>query len=288
MLAFAVFAVAALLALLEARRSAYESHAHWQSEVRISLVLGAGALAIDVLLPDQSAGPAWRHGLVVAPLVFLADDLLYYVSHRLAHRVHLFWASHAVHHSPVRYNLFTGLRQPPTWLLTPAAAAPVLLLALGAPAALVAASASLRALHHFLIHTERVRRLPSWIEFVFNTPSHHRVHHSNEVAFLDKNYGGVLIVWDRLFGTFCSEPAAGVRNYGLVRPIGGGVWRTLAEPWRRLFAAVGQAPSRLHAVRRLLAPPSADATPAGYTISAGQVGRQRPSYSSPSNSTSHT
>ena len=259
MLALAVFTAAALLAFLEARRSAYDSPAHWSSEVRVSLVLGAAALAIDLALPGASAQLGWEHGLVLAIAVFLADDFLYYVSHRLAHRVHVFWASHAVHHSPSRYNLFTGLRQPPTWVFTPAAVAPLVLLALGAPAALVAASATVRAVHHFLIHTERVARLPAWIEFVFNTPSHHRVHHASDIELLDKNYGGVLILWDRLFGTFTPEPAGGVRAYGLVHPISGGAWRTFSEPWRRLFAAAASAPSLPRAARTLLAAPSAHA-----------------------------
>lgn len=257
MLALAVFAAAAALAFLEARRSSYESHAHWRVEVRTSLALGAVALAIDLALPRQAAPMSWEHGLLLGLAVFLADDFLYYVSHRLAHRVHLFWASHAVHHSPERYNLFTGLRQPPTWLITPAAVAPVLLIALGAPAALVAASATVRAIHHFLIHTERVRRLPAPIEFVFNTPSHHRVHHASETHLLDKNFGGVLIVWDRLFGTFAPEPQAGVAAFGLVHPTGSGVWRTFAEPWARLIRAAAHAPSPAQAARVVLAPPEA-------------------------------
>ncbi len=259
MIALAVFAAAALLAFWDSRRHAYDSDAHWRAEVRISLTLGAAALLIELALPARASPTAWPAGVLLALGVFLADDFLYYVSHRLAHRVSFFWASHAVHHSPVRYDLFTGLRQPPTWLLTPAAAAPVLLLTLGAPPALVAASATLRALHHFLIHTERVRRLPRWLEHIFNTPSHHRVHHSAEPAFLDKNFGGVLIVWDRLFGTFCAEPAHGVQRYGLVHAAGPGALAAFADPWRRLFARVGNAPSLALALRTLLAPPSHNA-----------------------------
>jgi sterol desaturase/sphingolipid hydroxylase (fatty acid hydroxylase superfamily) len=256
MLGLVVFAAAALLALIEARRCAYDSPAQWRVEVRTSLVLGAAAVAMEALFPRQSAPLSWEHGAALALGVFLADDFLYYASHRLSHRVHLFWASHAVHHSPSRYNLFTGLRQPPTWLLTPAAAAPVLLLALGAPAALVAASATLRAVHHFLIHTERVRRLPAVVEYVFNTPAHHRVHHASETHLLDRNFGGVLIVWDRLFGTFCPEPAAGVRTYGLVHPLGDGAWRTFAGPGRRLCSAATRAPSLRRAALALFSPPA--------------------------------
>ncbi|HYD86726.1 MAG TPA: sterol desaturase family protein [Vitreimonas sp.] len=257
MLALLVFAIAAALAFIEARRSAYDDAAQWRNEVRISLLLGAAALLIELALPARE-GPAWSGGLALALAVFIADDFLYYLSHRLSHRVSLFWASHAVHHSPVRYNLFTGLRQPPTWLLTPAAAAPVALLGLGAPAVLVAASATLRAVHHFLIHTERVRTLPAWIEYIFNTPSHHRVHHSTDPAHLDRNFGGVLIVWDRLFGTFTAEPKGGsAQRYGLVHPIRGGAWATFAAPWERLWSRMRAAPTAPAALRRALAPPEA-------------------------------
>jgi len=256
MFVFAVFAVAATAAVFEASRRAYGTDTEWRREIWISFVLGAAALAIEVALPS-GATISFAGGLALVALVFLADDLLYYVSHRLSHRVSLFWASHAVHHSPSRYNFLTGLRQPPTWLLTPAAVAPLVLLAVGAPAGLVAASAAVRGVHHFVIHTERVRKLPAWVEFVFNTPSHHRVHHGIEDGCIDRNFGGVLIIWDRLFGTFAAEPARGVAQYGLLHPTRPTAWHTMLDPWRGLLARIGAAPKLSGKLRTLFAPPSA-------------------------------
>jgi sterol desaturase/sphingolipid hydroxylase (fatty acid hydroxylase superfamily) len=169
----------------------------------------------------------------------------------------VFWASHAVHHSPVRYNFLTGLRQPPTWLLTPAAIAPAILIALGAPLILIAISAAIRGVHHFVIHTERVRRLPPWIEFVFNTPSHHRVHHGVEPYCVDRNFGGVLIIWDRLFGTSAEERAEGVERYGLVNAAPSGAWQVMISPWRKLYAQAREAPNARAGLATLLGPPAA-------------------------------
>ena len=254
MLALAFFLLALAAAFIEASARSYSNADEWRSEARTSCALGAAALAVELILPDAPAS-AYLHGATLALLVFLADDFLYYLSHRLAHRVNFFWASHAVHHSPRRYNFFTGLRQPPTWLLTPAAAAPLLLLAMGAPPGLVAMSAAVRGLHHFIIHTERVRRLPLWVEFVFNTPSHHRVHHGSADHCVDRNFGGVLIVWDRLFGTFAPEPACGVDRYGLQHPTGRGAWRTVVDPWRALVRQMARAPTAPAKVAALLGPP---------------------------------
>lgn len=254
MLAFAAFIAAAAAAIFEAPRNAYEDGAEWRREVRTSIVLGAAALAIEVMLPN-AGGVSWSGGAALALAVFVADDLLYYLSHRLAHRVSLFWASHAVHHSPHCYNLLTGLRQPPTWILTPAAFAPLALLAAGAPPGLVAASAALRGVHHFIIHTERVRRLPAWIEFIFNTPSHHRVHHAIEPGCIDRNFGGVLIIWDRLFGSFAGEPNGGARQYGLVHPTRAGALYVMLDPWRALARRVQATPLLDEKLRMALGPP---------------------------------
>jgi sterol desaturase/sphingolipid hydroxylase (fatty acid hydroxylase superfamily) len=254
----AVFAVAVAAALIEASAATYPNSAEWRREARISVILGAAAILVELAVPDHPglrAGVAWSAALGVA--VFLSDDFLYYWSHRLAHKVSFFWASHAVHHSPSRYNFLTGLRQPPTWILTPAAIAPVLLLLCGAPPALVAISAAIRGIHHFIIHTDRVRALPGWIERVFNTPSHHRVHHAVEAACLDRNFGGVLIVWDRLFGTFVSEADAQPARYGLVCPTHPSAWRTVLDPWIDIFWRARQATGLGARLRVLLAPPRA-------------------------------
>ncbi len=254
MLAVAIFVLAVVLALVEAPARSYPSRAEWRNEARTSFVLGAAALAIDMALPRPIAGGV-ETTFLLAALIFLADDFLYYVSHRLAHGVAFFWASHAVHHSPRRYNFLTGLRQPPTWILTPAAVAPLVLLSLGAPPVLVATSAGVRGVHHFLIHSEHVRRLPGWVEFAFNTPSHHRVHHGVSADCIDRNFGAVLIIWDRLFGTFSAEPEDGVRRYGLVHPTGAGAWRTMIDPWRSLLRRVAATQGTTRKLALMLAPP---------------------------------
>jgi sterol desaturase/sphingolipid hydroxylase (fatty acid hydroxylase superfamily) len=135
-------------------------------------------------------------------LLFLADDLAFYWYHRVGHEVRVFWAAHVVHHSSEHFNLSTALRQP----IVPMAALPFWVpLALFFPPWMIFGMQSVSLIYQFFLHTERVGRLPAPIEFVFNTPSHHRVHHGSQEEYLDRNYGGILIVWDRLFGTFEGE-----------------------------------------------------------------------------------
>jgi sterol desaturase/sphingolipid hydroxylase (fatty acid hydroxylase superfamily) len=196
------------------------------SDTRTSLTMGLGNVAINVV---------WKLVVVAVyaalyeltpirlpadnPLtwvaLFLLDDLAYYWFHRVSHESRFFWASHVVHHSSEHYNLSTALRQTwvpmtyfPFWLALP-------LLGFAPWMVLLAQSWSL--IYQFWIHTERVRRLPRWVEALLNTPSHHRVHHGANEQYLDKNYAGILIVWDRLFGTF--EPEGERVRYGLTTNI---------------------------------------------------------------------
>lgn len=149
-------------------------------------------------------------------LLFFAEDLTYYWFHRLHHRVRVLWASHVVHHSSRYFNLSTALRQ--SWT-TPMTSLPfwLPLALLGIPPWMIFLQKSVSLLYQFFLHTERVDRLWSPIERVFNTPSHHRVHHGSNDVYLDRNYGGILIVWDRLFGTFEAEGRRVV--YGLTKNI---------------------------------------------------------------------
>ncbi|NES27456.1 sterol desaturase family protein [Micromonospora terminaliae] len=148
-------------------------------------------------------------------IVFFADDIAYYWFHRLHHEVRVLWASHVVHHSSVYYNLSTALRQ--SW--TPMTSLPfwLPLALLGIPPWMIFLQQSISLLYQFFLHTERVGVLPRPIEFIFNTPSHHRVHHGSNAEYLDRNYGGILIVWDRLFGSF--EPERAPARYGLTTNI---------------------------------------------------------------------
>jgi sterol desaturase/sphingolipid hydroxylase (fatty acid hydroxylase superfamily) len=144
-------------------------------------------------------------------LLFFADDLAYYWFHRVSHESRVFWASHVVHHSSQHYNLSTALRQ--TWVPMTYLPFWLPLLLLGFPPWAVALQQSISLIYQFGLHTERVGRLPRWIERVWNTPSHHRVHHGANPQYLDRNYGGILVIWDRLFGSF--EPEAERVRYGL-------------------------------------------------------------------------
>ncbi|GAA3442833.1 sterol desaturase family protein [Planomonospora venezuelensis] len=148
-------------------------------------------------------------------LLFFADDLAYYWFHRLHHRIRMLWASHVVHHSSRYFNLSTALRQ--SW--TPMSTLPfwLPLALLGIPPWMILLQQSISLVYQFFLHTERVGTLWRPIELVFNTPSHHRVHHGSNSAYLDRNYGGILIVWDRLFRTFEAEGERVV--YGLTKNI---------------------------------------------------------------------
>jgi len=149
------------------------------------------------------------------PVAMVAWDFLYYWDHRWMHEVRLFWANHVTHHSSERYNLSTALRQPWSGFLTSWVFLPMPLM--GIPAHHVAKAGQLNLLYQYWIHTEAIDKLPKPVEAVFNTPSHHRVHHGANPQYLDKNYGGILIVWDRLFGTF--EPEVRRIKYGLTKNI---------------------------------------------------------------------
>jgi sterol desaturase/sphingolipid hydroxylase (fatty acid hydroxylase superfamily) len=146
-------------------------------------------------------------------VLFFADDFAYYWFHRVSHEVRLFWGSHVVHHSSQHFNLSTALRQ--TWVPMTYFPFWVPLALLGFPPWMIFTQQSVSLLYQFWIHTERVRKLPRPLEFVLNTPSHHRVHHGTQHQYLDRNYGGILIIWDRLFGTF--EPEGERVRYGLTK-----------------------------------------------------------------------
>ncbi len=183
-------------------------------DTRTSLGMGIGNVAVNVV---------WKFAVVavyaalyeLTPLripaeavwawvaLFFADDLAYYWFHRVSHENRVFWASHVVHHSSQHYNLSTALRQ--TWVPMTALPFWLPLPLLGFPPWMVLLAQSWSLIFQFGLHTERIGRLPRPLESVLNTPSHHRVHHGSNDAYLDKNYGGILIVWDRLFGTYVPE-----------------------------------------------------------------------------------
>ena len=149
-------------------------------------------------------------------LIFFVEDFAYYWFHRICHESRFFWASHVVHHSSQKYNLSTALRQTWSgsfisfifWLPLPL---------MGFHPAMLLAQMSISLIYQYWIHTELIKKMPKWFEAIFNTPSHHRVHHATNPQYLDRNHAGILIIWDRLFGTF--EPEIEKPVYGLVKNI---------------------------------------------------------------------
>src|SRR6185437_5400591 len=173
-------------------------------------------------------------------LVFFADDFSYYWFHRTSHECRLFWASHVVHHSSQHYNLGTALRQTWTgtfmswifWLWMPL---------VGFPPVMVLTMQAISLLYQFWIHTELVNRMGP-LEAVMNTPSHHRVHHGSNHEYLDRNHAGILIIWDRLFGTFEPEHAKVV--YGLTKNINSyNPLRIAFHEWADIWHDVRRAPT---------------------------------------------
>ena len=148
-------------------------------------------------------------------LCFLGEDLSYYWYHRACHSIRFLWATHLVHHSSETYNFFASFRQSwfgnvngsfIFWIWMPLA---------GFTPEMILYAKSISTIYQFFIHTETIKKLPAWYEFIFNTPSHHRVHHSSDEAYLDKNHGGTLILFDRIFGTYKDETFA--PHYGLTK-----------------------------------------------------------------------
>ncbi|TJY60996.1 sterol desaturase family protein [Sinimarinibacterium sp. CAU 1509] len=149
-------------------------------------------------------------------LLFVVTDLIFYGLHVAMHKLRYAWCSHVTHHSSTRFNLSTALRQNFLFDLSGLAILWWLPLALiGFDKLSVVVAIELNLFYQFFIHTEVVKRMPAWYEAIFNTPSHHRVHHGRNPAQIDTNFGGVLIIWDRLFGSFVDERDAGRIEYGI-------------------------------------------------------------------------
>jgi sterol desaturase/sphingolipid hydroxylase (fatty acid hydroxylase superfamily) len=220
-----------------------------------SLSMGVGSLVTVTLINATVYWVAvwvWPHrlldlgeGVLGWAAAMIGWDFLYYWHHRWEHEVRLLWASHVSHHSSQKYNLSTALRQPWTpWIGI--VMYPWLSL-VGVAPWMVLVSGGFNLIYQFWVHTEAIGKLPRWFELVFNSASHHRVHHGSNGRYLDKNYGGILIVWDRLFGTFEEERERVV--YGLTKNI-----RTY-NPMRIAFheyAAIGRDVRRSKSAREVI------------------------------------
>ena len=178
-------------------------------------VVFAGLSAVyRVRLFDISPSSPWAWFVI-----FFLDDFTYYWFHRISHECRFWWAAHVNHHSSQEYNLSTALRQSWTSVIVGTWMPWIPLAFLGFPPAMILAQQGFNLAYQFWIHTEAVHRMPPWFEYLFNTPSHHRVHHASNPRYLDRNYAGVLMLWDRLFGTFVEERDVEPVSYGIVKNI---------------------------------------------------------------------
>jgi sterol desaturase/sphingolipid hydroxylase (fatty acid hydroxylase superfamily) len=259
-----------LLILIEiawARRRAPASYE--ARDTLVSLAMGLGStVAVAAAAGFVTAAALWLYQYRLLSIgwqwwawiaCFVLDDFNYYLAHRVGHRSRWFWASHVNHHSSQHYNLSTALRQ--TWTGFPALSFafriwPVLI---GFHPAMIAACGGINLVYQFWIHTEAVGRMPKWFEAVMNTPSHHRVHHAINPVYLDRNYAGVFIVWDRMLGTFQPELDGTRIHYGIVRQLGtfSLIWTAFHEwvgiardvwtgPWSAKLGYMFRAPGWTH------------------------------------------
>lgn len=251
------------------RREKYNWWAYWASLADLAGREYVVKLFLSFSIVAPLIGLAWRHRLFTIPLdtglalaaLFIGQEFCYYWFHRASHRMRWFWATHAVHHSSNQFNLAAAYRFGWTggWSGTAIFYVPMALL--GFQPRAVFTMLFFNLLYHFWLHVDWVPKLGP-LEWVLNTPSHHRVHHAANADYLDANYGGVLIVFDRLFGTFVAERADLPCRYGLVHPlttnnplrIGFHEWINLARDlwharsWRDVVGAIlgppGDRPAR--------------------------------------------
>ncbi|MBX9796299.1 sterol desaturase family protein [Sphingomonas sp.] len=231
-----------------------------------SLGLGLGSTVAGVITGGMAyaiALWAWQFRLwdlgwawYVFVAAFVLDDLAYYAFHRAAHRVRWFWASHVIHHSSQHYNLSTALRQTWTGFFSASFIFRLPLALLGFHPAMLLFVGGLNLVYQFWIHTEAIDRMPRWFEAVMNTPSHHRVHHATNPRYLDSNYAGVFIIWDRLFGTFVAERRDDPVRYGIVKQLGSFnlLWAASHE-WLGIARDLWAAPGLRAKLGYLLMPP---------------------------------
>jgi len=188
--------------------------------------------------------------------LFFLQDFFYYWFHRGSHRIRFMWASHVVHHSSEKLNLSTAFRQSFTYPISGMWLFWVPIVLIGFEPELVLGSVLLSLAYQFFVHTQLVPKLGP-LEWIFNTPSHHRVHHAKNPEYIDRNYGGVLIIWDRLFGTFVEENDAIPLEYGITRQVHSHnpLYLTLHE-WRDMFKdAFSGKKSALQRIGHLWRPP---------------------------------
>jgi sterol desaturase/sphingolipid hydroxylase (fatty acid hydroxylase superfamily) len=184
---------------------------------------------------------------------FLGVDFFYYWAHRMSHQVNVFWLGHVVHHQSEDYNLSVALRQSTFQkMFTFYFYFPLAFLGFKTEWFLLMGAFNL--LYQFWIHTEVIDKLPRWYEYIFNTPAHHRVHHGRDPKYIDKNHGGTLIIWDRIFGTFQQEEER--PTYGITTPAD--TWNPVKanlQPFARLWEEIKTVPGFMNKIKLAIMPP---------------------------------
>lgn len=204
----------------------------------------------------------YRHRLFDIPAsvwsiaaLFVIQDVLYYGFHRASHRVRWLWASHVTHHSSERLNLSTAFRQSLTYPVSGMWLFWLPLAWLGFAPAHIVAVVAINLAFQFFVHTQAIGRL-GWVESVFNTPSTHRVHHARNPQYIDRNFAGVLVIWDRLFGTYVEEDPQVPCEYGIVGPMRShNPIRITFHEWIAMFADARRAGGLRKAAVQLFGPP---------------------------------
>lgn len=215
--------------LWEYRKIRYDPALMDRREAVRNFALGAGYQLTELLFAGLLAFPlyalCYHYRLLdldlsptTALATFIGVDFCFYWMHRASHRVRWFWAAHVVHHSSERMNFSTAMRQNATNIFNGNWVFYLPLALIGLNPVWIGVAYALSLVYQFFIHTTLVGRLPRPVEWLFNTPSHHRVHHGRNPGYIDRNYGGTLILWDRLFGTFVDEQAGAPPVYGITRP----------------------------------------------------------------------
>ena len=276
------FVVFGALFVFEMLRLAIKKTLHWNivgDAVTNFVSLGLFLLTTGIVAAAYVSGFYWIYlnfalfEIEVTPLTVLLlvvlCDLAYYWEHRFVHRVGIGWATHTVHHSSPYFNISVAYRFGPFDGYWPFFFhAPLALL--GFDPVLIFACEAFVQLYQTVLHTEVVGKLPRFVEAVMNTPSHHRVHHGSNKVYLDKNYGGIFIIWDRMFGTFAEKKEPVV--YGLTEPI-----RTLnpfmvfCHGFVRLYQRAAMSPTLSQKIYAVVAPPEWQPTLQEADISKGEI-----------------
>ena len=221
----------------------------------VDLLLRAVALFVLLFFAQHKLSIDWNP-YAYWFFLFLCEDFLFWLEHFVDHHVRLFWAVHVTHHSSEEYNLSTGFRSS-VFMPFYRYLYFIPLALLGFRPMDILFMYAITQLYGILVHTQAVKQVPRWIGYIFVTPAHHRVHHASNTAYLDKNMGMALIIWDRIFGTFADEMPEEKIRYGIVKPLDKPQHPThiIFHEWQALFRDLRKPTSMLNKLKYIFMPP---------------------------------